>query len=98
MLACDILEIAILIDLLRKEMHMEVCHSTATENQVPKNEGRACPNASFWNPSVLELVELVLRPPQGGPPSLPEQGDAVFYFLMGSCGVCVCVFSVDNSC
>lgn len=60
-------------------MHMEICHSTSTENQVPQTEGKACPNLSFWIPSVLELVELVLRPPQGGPPFLPEQGDAVFF-------------------
>ncbi|XP_028782672.1 aberrant root formation protein 4 isoform X2 [Neltuma alba] len=70
--------VAIFIDLVRKEMHMEVCHSTPTENQVPETEGKARPNTSFWTPSVLELVELVLRPPQGGPPSLPEQGDALF--------------------
>ncbi|XP_054798333.1 aberrant root formation protein 4 isoform X2 [Prosopis cineraria] len=69
--------IAILIDLVRKEMHMEVCHTTPTE----KTEGKARPNTSFWTPSVLELVELVLRPPQGGPPSLPEQGDAVLSAL-----------------
>ncbi|XP_026411648.1 aberrant root formation protein 4 isoform X2 [Papaver somniferum] len=31
----------------------------------------------FWNFNVLELLELVLRPPKGGPPSLPEQNDAV---------------------
>ncbi|KAK4277216.1 hypothetical protein QN277_015241 [Acacia crassicarpa] len=73
--------IAILIDLVRKEMHMEVCHSTPTENQVPNTEGKARPNPSLWTPTVLELVELVLRPPQGGPPSLPEQGDAVLSAL-----------------
>jgi len=26
-------------------------------------------------------VEFVLRPPQGGPPSLPEHGDAVFILV-----------------
>ncbi|VVB14021.1 unnamed protein product [Arabis nemorensis] len=30
---------------------------------------------------VIELVELVLRPPQGGPPLLPDQGDAVLAAL-----------------
>jgi hypothetical protein len=28
---------------------------------------------------VIELVELVLRPPQGGPPLLPDQSDAVIF-------------------
>lgn len=33
---------------------------------------------------VIELVELVLRPPEGGPPLLPDQSDAViFSFLYG---------------
>ncbi|CAH2073136.1 unnamed protein product [Thlaspi arvense] len=30
---------------------------------------------------VMELVELVLRPPQGGPPLLPDQSDAVLAAL-----------------
>lgn len=28
---------------------------------------------------VIELVELVLRPPEGGPPLLPDQSDAVMF-------------------
>jgi hypothetical protein len=30
---------------------------------------------------VIELVELVLRPPQGGPPLLPDQSDAILAAL-----------------
>lgn len=63
-------------------MHVQIRHSTSMENQVPQTEGEASRNISFWNPSVLELVELVLRPSQGGPPSLPEQSDAVFFLLV----------------
>lgn len=35
----------------------------------------------FWKPSVLELVEEVLRPPEGGSPYLPEYSDAVKLYL-----------------
>lgn len=52
---------------------MEVCSSTSAAKNVPRTDNKA-----FWTPSVLELVELVLRPPQGGPPSLPERSDAVY--------------------
>ncbi|KAI4316372.1 hypothetical protein L6164_024357 [Bauhinia variegata] len=73
--------IAILIDLIRREMHMEICNNKPTGNEVLQTGDETFPELSFWNPSVLELVELVLRPPQGGPPSLPEQSDAVLSAL-----------------
>lgn len=44
-------------------------------------EGKICSSSSFWDSGVLDLVELVLRPPDGGPPSLPEQSDAVLSAL-----------------
>lgn len=59
-----IVQKAILLDCVREEMQIEA-------NQRPKK----CP---FWT-SVLELVELVLRPPKGGPPDLPNETDAVIY-------------------
>ncbi|KAM1022845.1 hypothetical protein ACFX2I_043718 [Malus domestica] len=31
----------------------------------------------FWTASVLELVELILKPPEGGPPSFPEDTDKI---------------------
>ncbi|XP_017428261.1 aberrant root formation protein 4 isoform X2 [Vigna angularis] len=68
--------IAIFIDLIRKEMHTAICNSRSIVKDAPQIENKAFPDTPFWNPGVIELVELVLRPPQGGPPFLPEQSDA----------------------
>ncbi|KAE9588995.1 hypothetical protein Lal_00012667 [Lupinus albus] len=73
--------IAIFMDLVRREMHTEVCSRTSIVKTVPQMDNETHPDVSFWTPNVLELVELVLRPPQGGPPSLPEQSDAVLSAL-----------------
>ncbi|XP_004498773.1 aberrant root formation protein 4 [Cicer arietinum] len=73
--------IAILVDLVRREMHTEICSSTSIVKDVQQINNKAHQDISFWTPSVLELVESVLRPPQGGPPSLPEQSDAVLSAL-----------------
>lgn len=62
-------------------MHTEICSSTSVAKDVQKVNDKAHQDISFWTPSILELVEWILRPPQGGPPSLPEQSDAVFFFL-----------------
>ena len=60
-------------------MHMEICRRSTKENgKITDAQNKANQHTLFWNASVLELVELVLRPQKGGPPSLPEQGDAVF--------------------
>lgn len=60
-------------------MHMENCQRTTRENDIIiDTQNKVKQHALFWTASVLELVELVLRPQKGGPPSLPEQGDAVF--------------------
>ncbi|CAO2205988.1 unnamed protein product, partial [Urochloa humidicola] len=34
-----------------------------------------------WASHALELVELILRPPHGGPPCLPDHGDQVISAL-----------------
>ncbi|KAK9699904.1 hypothetical protein RND81_08G203200 [Saponaria officinalis] len=63
---------AILIDCVRENLR----------NDYPKlKEAKICTSNSFWNAGILDLVELVLRPPSGGPPSLPEQSDAVLSAL-----------------
>ncbi|RYR03973.1 hypothetical protein Ahy_B06g083467 isoform G [Arachis hypogaea] len=72
--------IAIFIDIVRREMHMEVCNSTSVK-EAPDSNNETHPDMPFWTPSVLELVELVLRPPRGGPPSLPDASDAVLSAL-----------------
>lgn len=70
--------IAILLDLVRGEMHMENRKRLSMRNdEVQQTENKECPKMWFWNATVLELVELVLRPPKGGPPSLTESSDAV---------------------
>ena len=60
---------------------MEVSGSTSIVKEVPETDNKACPDMSFWTPGVLELVELVLKPLRGGPPSLPEQSDAVLFLF-----------------
>ncbi|XP_075520300.1 aberrant root formation protein 4 isoform X2 [Primulina tabacum] len=59
--------VAILLDCVKEEMHV---------GKTDRNS-----YISFWSPSVLELVEMVLRPLKGGPPSLPEYSDAVLSAL-----------------
>ncbi|KAH7524583.1 hypothetical protein FEM48_Zijuj06G0134900 [Ziziphus jujuba var. spinosa] len=71
--------IAILLDIVKGEMHMEICKR---ENDIIiDTQNKVKHRTFFWTASVLELVELVLRPQKGGPPSLPEQGDAVLSAL-----------------
>ncbi|KAL6985213.1 hypothetical protein U1Q18_018591, partial [Sarracenia purpurea var. burkii] len=73
--------LAILIDCLREDMLMEYCQRTSTGIQVIEAQINAFHSMSFWNAGTLEMVEFVLRPPMGGPPSLPEHGDAVLSAL-----------------
>ncbi|KAF5936280.1 hypothetical protein HYC85_027409 [Camellia sinensis] len=61
----DTLMIAILIDCVRKEMHMENCRWISIGNQVIRVQNNACDSAAFWNAGALELVELILRPTLG---------------------------------
>lgn len=69
------LQIGILIDCVREEMRLELVKRNASVDTLPNSE--VSQSTSLWNPSVLQLVEMVLRPPEGGPPSLPEDSDAV---------------------
>lgn len=86
---CDILKalientdsssmIAILLDLFKGEMRME---KSEINDEVQTIENRGCPKKSFWSATVLQLIELVLRPPKGGPPAFPEYVDAVLSAL-----------------
>lgn len=47
-------------------------------NEALREENKAHPHSSLWTANVLELVELILRPPMGGPPTFPEHTDSVF--------------------
>uniref|UniRef100_A0A803PUA7 Aberrant root formation protein 4 n=1 Tax=Cannabis sativa TaxID=3483 RepID=A0A803PUA7_CANSA len=71
--------IAILLDVVRGEMQKKNC-LRPNDNDMNR-ENKAHQLSPFWSASVLELVEFVLRPPRGGPPPLPEHGDAVLSAL-----------------
>ncbi|XP_060208807.1 aberrant root formation protein 4 [Lycium barbarum] len=73
--------IAILLDCFRREMHEEHSRSISVTSGVSGAEVKYSRCLSFWRAGVLELVELVLKPPNGGPPSLPEYSDAVLSAL-----------------
>uniref|UniRef100_A0A7N0UU61 Aberrant root formation protein 4 n=1 Tax=Kalanchoe fedtschenkoi TaxID=63787 RepID=A0A7N0UU61_KALFE len=64
---------ALLINLVREEMHKE---QKRVNGEISPGE-----NGTFWsNSGILEIVENVLRP-QGGPPSVLEDSDAVLSAL-----------------
>ncbi|VFQ60723.1 unnamed protein product [Cuscuta campestris] len=46
-----------------------------------KSKANASKHPIFWDDGILDLVELVLKPPTGGPPCLPEYTDAVLAAL-----------------
>ncbi|KAJ8533506.1 hypothetical protein K7X08_006830 [Anisodus acutangulus] len=73
--------IAILLDCVRREMYEEHSRSISVIGGVSEAEVKYSQCLSFWSAGVLELVELVLKPPNGGPPSLPEYSDAVLSAL-----------------
>ncbi|XP_027182682.1 aberrant root formation protein 4 isoform X2 [Coffea eugenioides] len=72
--------IAVLLDCVREEVRLESTKSPPA-SKVSKAESEGSQGTIFWSSSALELVELVLRPPGGGPPSLPEHSDAVLSAL-----------------
>lgn len=74
---------AILLDILKRELHMENCQRTGVgrNNEITNRENKSCQDTHFWTASIIELVEFVLRPSKGGPPTLPEHGDAVLAAL-----------------
>ncbi|XP_074366598.1 aberrant root formation protein 4 [Apium graveolens] len=73
--------IAILLDCLRGEMHKESRQTVANGIGVPEVKYLESQNNVFWSVQTLELVEFILKPPQGGPPILPENSDAALSAL-----------------
>ncbi|XP_011085082.1 aberrant root formation protein 4 isoform X2 [Sesamum indicum] len=71
--------IGILLDCVKEEMRMGKIERNSSADAVLNS--KVSQSTGFWNPSVLELVEVVLRPPKGGPPSLPQSSDAVLSAL-----------------
>ena len=71
-------------------MHREsTMRRSIGKNEVLEADNKACQNTLFWSTSILELTESVLRPVKGGPPVLPENGDAVFL-----CIFCLLMFKL----
>ncbi|CAL4997993.1 unnamed protein product [Urochloa decumbens] len=70
---------AILLDLVREEILRE---TRQAENDRVESDGfQDHGELPAWASHALELVELILRPPQGGPPCLPDHGDQVISAL-----------------
>ncbi|CAH9084087.1 unnamed protein product [Cuscuta epithymum] len=65
--------IGILLDRVRREMNAEYSKKTSMSNGGLESKASAPKFLLFWDDSTLELVELVLKPPTGGPPSLPDE-------------------------
>ncbi|KAL0402763.1 UNVERIFIED_CONTAM: Aberrant root formation protein 4 [Sesamum radiatum] len=66
--------IGILRDCVKEEMRMGKIERNSSADAVLNS--KVSQSTDFWNPSVLELVEVALRPPKGGPPSIPQSSDA----------------------
>ncbi|XP_077238027.1 aberrant root formation protein isoform X2 [Tasmannia lanceolata] len=73
--------IAILMDLVKEETLMEIQKVPPGNDTIKNIENKSNLSSPCWSSNALELVEFVLRPPKGGPPSLPEHGDAVLSAL-----------------
>lgn len=69
--------IAILMDFVREEILKESQKVPENGGQTMKSENKVDPSSLFWSMNALGLVEYILKPPQGGPPSLPEQSESV---------------------
>ncbi|KAL7596512.1 hypothetical protein Lser_V15G31305 [Lactuca serriola] len=75
-------QIAILLGCVKEEMYKEYPKKVSGQNRDAKEENKVVQSTlSFWTVSVLDCVEFVLKPPKGGPPSLPEFTDAVLSAL-----------------
>ncbi|CAL1374981.1 unnamed protein product [Linum trigynum] len=72
---------AILLDLVRGELRKETLPKKSTNEGGDEAGNHGSPTESAWTERILELVELVLRPPHGGQPSFPEHGEAVLAAL-----------------
>lgn len=72
---------AVLLDLVKEELHSEITKRTSKIGKVLEAGNGADVKACFWSADILQFVEMVLRPPNGGPPSLPDSSYAVLSAL-----------------
>lgn len=67
--------VAILIDIVKDYVLVDRHTENSRKGQRTKEISK------FWGSNALEIVEMVLRPPKGGPPSLPEDREPVLSAL-----------------
>ncbi|PKA46830.1 Aberrant root formation protein 4 [Apostasia shenzhenica] len=79
--------IAILIDLVKDEVLVD----TAQENS--RKEQKCKEISPFWGSNALAIIEMVLRPPNGGPPSLPDNSEPVCTTLQLFCSIILLIFN-----
>lgn len=72
-------QIAILMDFVKEEILKESQKVTENGGRTMKSENKVDPSSLFWSVNALGLVEYILKPPKGGPPSLPEQSESVLF-------------------
>lgn len=70
-----IVQIAILVDLVKEEMAAEVNQAASSENDLNRHPDKK--KSAFWSSCALNIVELILKPPKGGPPTFPEDSEPV---------------------
>jgi hypothetical protein len=64
---------------VREEVSRE---SRRADNDCVEDDGFRGSGLPRWASHALELVELILRPPEGGPPCLPDHSEQVYFLLM----------------
>lgn len=70
---------AILLDLVRNEVLRE--SRRADQDCIESDQSQDGGEMPPWASHALELVELILRPPEGGPPCLPDHSEQVLSAL-----------------
>jgi hypothetical protein len=76
-----IVQTAILLDIVRDEV-LRGSHQLDKGYADGFNRGWESPP---WASHALDLVKLILRPPEGGPPCLPDQSEQVYFLLLIEC-------------
>ena len=72
---------AILLDLVKNEVLKE--SRRADKDCIESDRSQDASESPPWASRALELVELILRPPEGGPPCLRDHSEQVpFSFVL----------------
>lgn len=76
-LCLSFFQTAILLDLVRNEVLRE--SRRADQDCIESDQSQDGGEMPPWASHALELVELILRPPEGGPPCLPDHSEQVHF-------------------